>query len=65
MHKYHLKQVKKITKQLHLAEMKKTGILESWILMDIFQNNQKEEHFEQSPAYLDLNAGKLYMLIVH
>ena len=42
-----------------VADLEKTGILGSWILRNIFQNDQIEEHFEQSPAYLDFNACKL------
>ena len=35
-------------------------ILGSWILRNICQNHQIEEHFQLSPADLDINADKLY-----
>ena len=41
--------------------MEKTGILGSWILRNTIQYHQIEEHFDKYPAYLDLNAGKLYL----
>ena len=37
------------------------GILGSWILRNILKNHTIQEHFEQSPAYLDYYAGNLHI----
>ena len=34
------------------ADLEKTGILGSWVLRNICQYHEIEEHFEQSPVYL-------------
>ena len=39
-----------------LPDLEKTGILGSWILRNICQNHQIEEHLEQSAMKLDLDA---------
>jgi hypothetical protein len=46
-----------------MADLEKTGILGSWILRNIFQNHQIEEHFEQSPAYLNFHIGKFSFIM--
>ena len=38
---------------INAPDLEKTGILGSWILRNIFQNHQIEEHLEQYLAYFD------------